>query len=487
MSVKVFISSNQAEFQEEIEFINNKINDDAYLYEYIDLFMFEIDSAKPEPSNEVFINKINESDVYIGLIGENYGNIYVDDISATEFEYNTFISRKHDAYFFVKNTNKRDEGSKKFFNRIRGDVKYKKFNNKEELLIHIKSALKETLDRRFESKEFDCEIIHESSLDDVDGEAIELFKQVLENDAIYNLFDVRSVDKILEYLNAGVIDENNNFKLTNTGALFFAKDVSKFNIDHEIKMVKFDGTDGIDIIDKKFTKSSFFKVINEFENFFRNNIKKGLVVNGMKSTPIPEYPINAVREAFINALAHRDYTIKGDCITFYIYDDRIEIINPGRLLYPLTIETLGITQNPKHRNENICNIFEKTKYMEHVGTGIKRMRREMDKANLPEPEFYENGYFKVILYGPNGKLILPKKETFESLKLGQYDLNSHQIDALLTMINDNEEFTCNTYSIIYDVSIEVSKRDLKDLYEKNLIKKQIKGKTCYYSYLDDYH
>ena len=132
----------------------------------------------------------------------------------------------------------------------------------------------------------------------------------------------------------------------------------------------------------------------------------------MESTSVPEYPINAVREAFINAIVHRDYTVKGDCITFYIYDDRIEIINPGKLLYPLTIETLGVNENPKHRNENICNIFEKTKYMGHVGTGIKRMRREMDRANLPEPKFIENGYFKVVLYGPNGKFILPKKRNF---------------------------------------------------------------------------
>ena len=106
----------------------------------------------------------------------------------------------------------------------------------------------------------------------------------------------------------------------------------------------------------------------------------GGIVTGMKRTPIPEYPIKAVREAFINAIAHRDYTLEGNCITFYIYDDRIEIISPGKLPYPMTIEDLGVHKNPIHRNENICNIFQTTEYMEHIGTGINRMRNEIKKA-----------------------------------------------------------------------------------------------------------
>ena len=134
----------------------------------------------------------------------------------------------------------------------------------------------------------------------------------------------------------------------------------------------------------------------------------GGIVTGMKRTPIPEYPIKAVREAFINAIAHRDYTLKGNCITFYIYDDRIEIISPGKLPYPMTIEDLGGQENPIHRNENICKVFQTTEYMEHIGTGITRMRNEMKKSNLPEPEFEDGFYFRVVLRGPNGKLILPQ-------------------------------------------------------------------------------
>ncbi len=196
--------------------------------------------------------------------------------------------------------------------------------------------------------------------------------------------------------------------------------------------------------------------------------------------PLPEYPDEAVREAFINAIAHRDYTLIGGFITFYIYDDRIEIASPGKLPFPLTVETLGANITPQHRNKNICAIFEKTKYMEHIGTGIIRMRREMDEFNLPEPEFIDDHYFHVILRGPNGKLILPKHIN-KHVKFNALKLNDRQLSALEKMGNESVEFTYNSYSELFDVSITTSKRDLNDLVDKELINtKKIKNTNHYY-------
>lgn len=66
------------------------------------MFVFEENSSKSVPSDEVFISAVEESDIYIGLIGQYYSNIYKDDVSAIEYEYNAYISKKHDDYFFVK-------------------------------------------------------------------------------------------------------------------------------------------------------------------------------------------------------------------------------------------------------------------------------------------------------------------------------------------------------------------------------------------------
>ena len=456
----------------------DELKKDSYFSRNIELFVFEEDIARSFSSNEVFLNEVEQSDVYIGLIGQHYGSIYEDDISATEYEYNTFIADKHDAFFFIKQCDARDEGSTKFLNRIRDVAKYKNFTTKEELLNEVKRSLQEVIDNRLTYVDYDKQMVYNSSIEDVDMDAVELYLDILENESIRDLFGKRDLDKILEYIGAGKIDKNNVFHFNKAGALFFTKDISKFDLEHEVKMVRFNGNERLEIIDKHFTQSSFLKLIKEFDSFFHQNTKLGGIVTGMKRTPIPEYPIKAVREAFINAIAHRDYTLTGDCITFYIYDDRIEIISPGKLPYPMTIEDLGVHKNPKHRNKNICKIFQTTEYMEHVGTGITRMRDEMKKSNLPEPEFEDGFYFRVVLRGPNGRLILPKNATAEDYK--KFNLNDRQIDALLKMKNDDAKFTYKSYVELYNISKSTAKRDLRSLEEQKLIRKLMIDKKYYF-------
>ena len=444
------------------------------------MFVFEIDSGNSLPSDEVFVGAVEESDVYIGLIGEHYGNPYKEDVSATEYEFNVYSSKKHDYFFFVKKCDKRDERSQAFLERVRDLNKYKNFTTKEELLVEVKRVLRKFIDAKLESTDFDSEILLDSSIDDVDPEAVELFKDALREPKIKELFEVRDLDKILEYIGAGKIDYTGTFHLNKAGALFFAKDITKFNIEHEIKMVRFNGIEAYDIIDKLFSHESFFKLIKDFDNFFTRNTRMGGTVKGWERVPLPEYPDEAVREAFINAIAHRDYTLTGGFITFYIYDDRIEIASPGKLPFPLTVETLGINITPQHRNKNICGIFEKTKYMEHIGTGIRRMRREMDEFNLPEPEFINDYYFHVILRGPNGKLILPKHIN-KHVKFNGLKLNDRQISALEKMFGENISFSHKSYSEFFDISLTSGKRDLVDLFQKELVnKKKIKNTYWYY-------
>lgn len=439
-----------------------------------------MDPGSSLPSDEVFIGAVEESDVYIGLIGQHYGKIYKDDVSATEYEFNVYSSKKHDYFFFVKKCEGRDDGSQAFLDRIRDLNKYANFTTKEELLIEVKRVLKKFIDSKLEIADFDGEILLDSAIDDVDQDAVELFKDALRESKIRDLFGVRGLDGILEYLGAGKIDYTGTFHLNKAWALFFAKDINKFGIEHEIKMVRFNGIEAYDVIDKLVSHESFFKLINDFDNFFTRNTRMGGTVKGWERIPLPEYPIEAVREAFINAIAHRDYGLTGGCITFYIYDDRIEIASPGKLLFPLTVESLGVKITPRHRNKHICTIFEKTKYMEHIGTGIRRMRREMNEFNLPEPEFINDYYFHVILRGPNGKLILPKN-LVNHVNFNGLQLNERQISALEKMNVEKMEFTHKSYAELFGISLATGKRDLLDLSKKDLVyKKKVKKAYLYY-------
>lgn len=237
-------------------------------------------------------------------------------------------------------------------------------------------------------------------------------------------------------------------------------------------MVRFNGVDRRVLIDQMTSTSSIFILLNQFESFFNRNTKIGTFIQGFESYDVPEYPIEAVREAFVNAVAHRDYSLTDDCITFYIYDDRILVSSPGGLPDPLTVEDLKIEVNPKHRNKTICRIFKYTKFMEHFGTGINRMRGEMLDSGLPEPEFYDGNYFKVILRGPNGKLIVTEKHLKkDSIDLSGYNLNKRQLEAVTVMFNEGVKFTYKSYAQHFNVSLTTSKRDLQSLFNQNLINK----------------
>ena len=318
MKIEVFISSNIEEFNEEREYIFDSLKNDPSFNDYFDIYLFEKDTTNSFSSGKVFKDQVENSDIYIGLIGSNYGNIYRNGISATEFEYELFSSKKSDSYFFVKDCDNRDEKSEKFFNSIKSNKTYKLFSSKEELLFEIKNCLKKCIITNSKTNVFDSTLILDSTIEDVDENALTLFYDVLEDNNIKKLINVRSKDKILECVGAGKIDDKGIFHFNNAGALFFAKDTSKFGLDYQIKMVRFDGIDRRIILDKLTSTSPFFVLLVEFEKFFHRNTKNASIIKGMKSYSVPEYPIESVREAFVNALAHRDYNLVDDCITFYI-------------------------------------------------------------------------------------------------------------------------------------------------------------------------
>lgn len=352
---------------------------------------------------------------------------------------------------------------------------YKRFDSYEDLINEIKRSLINYVRKFLKQIPYDERIISATSIDDVDMNALEKFYSLLKHDSpLLKVRDVRTTEQILEYIGAGIIDRT-GFHLNNTGLLFFGKDISKYDVGHQLKMVKFNNIDRIGILDKKETKSSIFNLFDEVELFFNENTKHGLVVEGFRSVEIPEYPYQVIREAIVNAIAHRDYDFDNSFITFYIYTDRIEIISPGRLPYPLTIDKLGKTKNPIHRNPKITDILSKTKYMEHIETGITMMRETMNKHGLPEPEFSdENNFFKVVLYGPNNKLITPNKNQNYDNNDNFKKLNPRQKD-FLENYNRNKSITYNQYMNLFKVSKTTARRDLNSLTENNFVYKEKKN------------
>jgi len=111
----------------------------------------------------------------------------------------------------------------------------------------------------------------------------------------------------------------------------------------------------------------------------------------LRREDMPEYPMRALREAITNAVMHRDYFEAGANVFVEIFDDRIEVSNPGGLPKGLTPAELG-TRSVR-RNPLIADLLHRIAFIEKAGTGIRRMREEAKKNRSPQPTFRSNGFF----------------------------------------------------------------------------------------------
>ena len=110
-----------------------------------------------------------------------------------------------------------------------------------------------------------------------------------------------------------------------------------------------------------------------------------------------EIPKEVVTEAIVNAIAHRDYTSNAS-IQVMLFTNRVEVLNPGRLPPPLTLEQLRVAHSSIPNNPLLAESLYLTQYIERMGTGTLDMIRRCRDAGLPEPEFTDSGGFKTTIW-----------------------------------------------------------------------------------------
>jgi ATP-dependent DNA helicase RecG len=156
------------------------------------------------------------------------------------------------------------------------------------------------------------------------------------------------------------------------------------------------GDQGERFIDNKRIEGTVREMLEKSLTFVQRNMKTRTFIDSKtgKRTDIPEYPILAVREAIINALSHRDYSVhtEGMPIQLILYKNRLEVINPGGLYGRLTVNELGRAL-PDTRNPVLATALEVLGITENRYSGIPSMRNELEKSGLPQPIF-DNSYGK---------------------------------------------------------------------------------------------
>lgn len=181
------------------------------------------------------------------------------------------------------------------------------------------------------------------------------------------------------------------------GVLLFGKDRSSLFPDAYIQAGCFRGEDRTDILDTLEIRSHLPLIVEEALSFVRKHESRGLEIRRARHEERWSVPLIAVREAIVNAVVHADYAQRGAPIRISLFDDRLEVENPGLLPFGLTVEDIlqGVS---KLRNRVIGRVFKELGLIEQWGSGIGRMTAACREAGLPVPEFEEIAWhFRVIL------------------------------------------------------------------------------------------
>jgi ATP-dependent DNA helicase RecG len=273
---------------------------------------------------------------------------------------------------------------------------------------------------------------------------------------------------------SGATDRDGN--PTTIGILLFGKNPQSFFPQSGIVFVKFAGTEprgedgGIGYGRRDEINGPVARIVERAWNIVFEEMRVGASVNKLERDELTEYPRFAVREALVNAVAHRDYRIQGRRIEIRMYSDRLEIISPGGLPGYMTLDNL--VEEHFSRNPRLVNGLYQWGYIEELGLGIDQMIEEMVQSGHPPPLFKATPHlFTVTLSNKRERASTPKWTRV---------MNERQTRAL-TYIRENGSITNREYrNLCSDVSAETLRLDLVDLVDRGVLLKIGSKKGTHY-------
>ena len=182
------------------------------------------------------------------------------------------------------------------------------------------------------------------------------------------------------------------------GILLFGTDRLAHFPDAWIQAGRFAGTDKATIADHLDVKTPLVQAVEDAVAFVQKHAMRGVKIGPVRREERWSVPLVAIREAIVNAVVHADYSQRGAPIRLVIFDDRIEVENPGLLPFGLTLDDLpqGIS---RLRNRTIGRVFHELGLVEQWGSGVQRMIATCREAGLPPPVWEEVGLrLRVTIY-----------------------------------------------------------------------------------------
>lgn len=261
----------------------------------------------------------------------------------------------------------------------------------------------------------------------------------------------------------------------NAGVLFFAKEPQRFISWSVFTVVLFKDKNGVDVIDRKELSGSLFEIVDSVMDFVRLYAKVAYRFTGKpQREEIYEYPFEAIREAVINSVMHKDYFERGHNNILKFFPDRIQLEN--------------IWMKPRHfvlgktifrRNHLIADLFSRIHFGEKIGSGMQRMKDICKAGNAPYPKAeYTDTHFYITFRQSTEYLKMAGKETeFDLLQLNERQKKG------LEYIKKTGKITTKVYMDLTGTIRRTAIRDLADMVNKKVLKigGGKLGKLRYYS------
>lgn len=271
---------------------------------------------------------------------------------------------------------------------------------------------------------------------------------------------------------------------TNAGVMLFAEDPQRFIGQAEVACVRFKGTDVVSYIDRRDLRGPLYQLVDDAEQFIYRHMKVGRRIEGFVGVEYREYPEEAVREALVNAVVHRDYSRRGQRIRVFTFDDRVEVYSPGTLPPGISLEKMRrLEPQSVLRNPIIVGVFRDlgSRYIERLGTGIRRMALAMEAHGLPRPRFEEVGSeFRVTLVGP-GERFMEEVATRPAWAEG---LNERQVEAVL-YVGEHARITNREYRDLTSVSRRWATKELQEIVALGILAVRGSGRAIHYVLVRD--
>ena len=307
-----------------------------------------------------------------------------------------------------------------------------------------------------------------AGFNEIDNDSIEKFKKYAA-DRIPSIINETDNTALFQKLN--LIDGKD---LKRAAVLLFSNDPQKFYLQSVVRIGKFLTDTEIQTTD--IVEGNLFAQLESALEILRTKyLVSNIKYEGIHRRDILEYPYEALREAIINALIHRDYSGTSQ-IQIRVYPDKLMIMNEGKLPPEVPAEKLKTDHLSMPRNTLLAKIFYYAGFIESWGHGTIKIVENCIEQGLPEPDFVEeHGVMTVTFY----------KDKLNKENLKKLELNERQIKAVM-YVKEKGRITNKDYKeLIKDISRITATRDLTNLVEKGILKKVGIGKREVHYILND--